>query len=116
MTTEHPMEVDTLSGVRVYNTAKYIGSAALQWAPPASIWSIRVSTNAVGPYSPFDEPGVLLPAYALLHASATRRFGKAELALGVRNILNRAYPELVAGGLVAPGQPLAAFGTVRYDF
>jgi len=75
-----------------------------------------VSTNAVGPYSPFDEPGVVLPAYALLHASATRKIGKAELEIGVRNILNRAYPELVAGGLVAPGQPIAAFGTVRYAF
>jgi outer membrane receptor protein involved in Fe transport len=58
----------------------------------------------------------MLPAYALLHVSATRRIGKAELQIGVRNILDKAYPELVAGGLVAPGQPRAAFGTVRYDF
>ena len=113
---DDPTHVDTLSGERVYNTAKYIGSAALQWAPPSSLWSVRVSTNAVGPYSPFDEPGVVLPAYALLHASATRKIGKVELEAGVRNILDKAYPELVAGGLVAPGQPRAAFGTVRYDF
>jgi outer membrane receptor protein involved in Fe transport len=113
---DDPTRVDTLSGLRVYNTAKYVGSAAVQWAPPASLWSVRVSTNAVGPYSPFDEPGVVLPAYALLHASATRRVGKAELQIGVRNVLDKAYPELVAGGLVAPGQPRAAFGTVRYDF
>jgi outer membrane receptor protein involved in Fe transport len=113
---DDPTEVDTLSGERVYNTAKYIGSAALQWAPPASLWSVRVSTNAVGPYSPFDEPGVVLPAYALLHASATRQIGKAQLELGLRNILDKAYPELVAGGLVAPGQPRSVFGTVRYDF
>ncbi len=112
----NPAAVDTLSGERVFNTAKYVGSAALQWAPQASLWTARVSTSAVGPYAPFDEPGVLLPAYALLHASATRRFGKAELEVGVRNILDKAYPELVAGGLVAPGQPRAAFGTVRYDF
>ena len=111
-----PTQVDTLSGERVYNTAKYIGSAAVQWAPPSSLWSVRVSTNAVGPYSPFGEPGVVLPAYALLHASATRKIGKVELEAGVRNILDKAYPELVAGGLVAPGQPRAAFGTVRYDF
>ncbi|MDB4910108.1 MAG: hypothetical protein JWO39_931 [Gemmatimonadetes bacterium] len=113
---DDPTRVDTLSGARVYNTARYIGSAALDWTPPASVWSVRVSTNAVGPYSPFDEPGVVLPAYALLHASATRRIGKAELQIGVRNLLDKAYPELVAGGLVAPGQPRAAFGTVRYDF
>ncbi|MDQ2931671.1 MAG: TonB-dependent receptor [Gemmatimonadota bacterium] len=113
---DDPTAVDTLSGLRVYNTAKYIGTAALQWAPPGSLWSVRVSTNAVGPYSPFDEPGVVLPAYALLHGSVTRKIGKAELVLGVRNILDKAYPELVAGGLVAPGQPIAAFGTVSYDF
>jgi outer membrane receptor protein involved in Fe transport len=113
---DDPTRVDTLSGARVYNTAKYIGAAALDWSPPASLWSVRVSTNAVGPYSPFDEPGVVLPAYALMHASVTRRIGKAELELGVRNVLDKAYPELVAGGLVAPGQPRAAFGTVRYDF
>jgi len=113
---DDPTQVDTLSGLRVYNTAKYIGSAALEWAPPASPWTARVSTNAVGPYSPFDEPGVVLPAYALLHASATRRIGKAQLEVGVRNVLDKAYPELVAGGLVSPGQPRAVFGTVRYDF
>lgn len=113
---DDPSQVDTLSGLRVYNTAKYIGSAALEWAPPAAPWSVRVSTNVVGPYAPFDEPGVELPAYALLHASATRRIGKIQLELGVRNLLDKAYPELVAGGLVAPGQPRAVFGTLRYDF
>ena len=113
---DDPSQVDTLSGERVYNTAKYIGSAAMQWAPPTSLWSVRVSTNAVGPYSPFDEPGVVLPAYALLHANVSRQIGRAELELGVRNLLDKAYPELVAGGLVAPGQPRAAYGTVRYDF
>jgi outer membrane receptor protein involved in Fe transport len=113
---DDPTQVDTLSGLRVYNTAKYIGSAALEWAPPSSPWTARLSTNAVGPYAPFDEPGVTLPAYALVHASATRRIGKAQLEVGVRNLFDKAYPELVAGGLVAPGQPRAAFGTVRYDF
>lgn len=109
-------QIDTLSGLRVYNTAKYIGSAALELAPPSAPWTVRVSTNAVGPYSPFDEPSVVLPAYALMHASATWRIKHTELELGVRNLLDRAYPELVAGGLYAPGQPRAVFGTVRYDF
>ena len=113
---DDPSQVDTLSGLRIYNTAKYIGSAALQLAPPDAPWTLRVSTNAVGPYSPFDEPGVVLPAYALMHASATWRIQHTELVLGVRNLLNRAYPELVAGGLYSPGQPRAVFGTVRYDF
>ncbi len=110
------MHVDTLSGKRVYNTAKYVGSAALQYEPVGGIWSARVSTNTVGPYSPFDEPGVVLPAYALLHASGTRRFGRAELEVGVRNVLDKQYPELVAGGLVSPGQPRSAYGTMTYKF
>jgi outer membrane receptor protein involved in Fe transport len=113
---DDPTHVDTLSGLRVYNTAKYIGAAAIEWMSPSSLWTARLSTNAVGPYAPFDEPGVTLPPYALVHASATRRIGKAQLELGVRNLLDKAYPELVAGGLVAPGQPRAAFGTVRFDF
>ena len=113
---DDPTQVDTLSGLRVYNTAKYIGAAALELTSPSSLWTARLSTNAVGPYAPFDEPGVTLPAYALVYASVTRRIGKAQLQLGVRNLLDKAYPELVAGGLVAPGQPRAAFGTVRFDF
>jgi outer membrane receptor protein involved in Fe transport len=113
---DDPEQVDTLSGQRVYNTAKYVGVASLQYAPEGALWSARVSTNTVGPYSPFDEPGVVLPAYALLHASGTRRFGRTVLSLGVRNVLDRQYPELVAGGLVSPGQPRSAYGTVGYAF
>ncbi len=52
---------DSLSGARVYNTAKYIGIAALDIIPHAN-WNIKLSSNVVGPYSPFDEPGVVLPS------------------------------------------------------
>jgi outer membrane receptor protein involved in Fe transport len=109
-------EGDTLSGARVFNTARYTGSASLQLAPPASAWSARVGTNVVGPYTPFDEPGVEVGAYALLHAGMGIRVRGALLDLGVRNLLDRTYPELRAGGFVSPGQPRAVFATVRYDF
>jgi iron complex outermembrane recepter protein len=108
----HP--VDTLSGARVFNTAKYVGAVAVEVAPPTGAWRLRVSSNVVGPYSPFDEPGVVLPSYGLLHVSGGLRIGSAQLELGVRNVLDRAYPELRAGGFVTPGQPRSAFGSIRY--
>ncbi|HYL55413.1 MAG TPA: TonB-dependent receptor [Gemmatimonadales bacterium] len=109
-------ETDTLSGARVFNTAKYVGAVAVEVAPPAAIWRLRVSSNVVGPYSPFDEPGVVLPSYGLLHASGSMTIGAARLELGVRNVLDRAYPELRAGGFVTPGQPRSVFGSIRYAF
>jgi outer membrane receptor protein involved in Fe transport len=44
------------------------------------------------------------------------RIGAALLQLGVRNLLDRTYPELRAGGFVVPGQPRSVYGSVRYDF
>ena len=102
-----------LNGLRVYNTSKYIGSAALDLAPGGSPWRLRLSGNWVGPYSPFDEPGVVLGAYGLAHASATWLARGFEVDLGMRNVFDRAYPELVAGHIVAPGQPRSVYVSVR---
>ena len=104
--------------VRVFNTARYVGVAALAFAPVADdAWLLRLSTNVVGPYTPFDEePGFELPAYALLHLSGRVRVAKVDVELGVRNLLDREYPELRAGGFVAPGQPRSLFANVRYAF
>jgi iron complex outermembrane receptor protein len=106
----------SLAGDRVFNTAKYVGAVAVEVAPPAAAWRFRISSNVVGPYSPFNEPGVVLPSYALLHLSGGVTVGSAQLELGVRNVLDRAYPELRAGGFVTPGQPRSLFGTIRYAF
>jgi outer membrane receptor protein involved in Fe transport len=105
----------SLSGLHVFNTAKYVGSAALDVTPRPWL-RLRVAGNWVGPYSPFDEPGVVWGGYGLLHASATTRFRGVELDVGVRNALDRAYPELVAGHIVAPGQPRAVFARTSYAF
>ena len=102
-----------LNGLRVYNTASYVGAAAYTVAPTAANWRVRLAGNWVGRYSPFDEPGVLLGAYGLMHLSATASFGRTELDAGVSNLLNRAYPELVAGHIVSPGQPRALIVTMR---
>ena len=109
---------DVLSDeVRVFNTARYVGVAAVSITPDSGLWTLRLSTNVVGPYTPFDEqPGFELPAYALLHLAGRVRISKAELELGVRNLLDRDYPELRASGFVAPGQPRSLFANVRYAF
>ena len=105
---------DTLNGARVFNTARYVGTIGLEVEPPRSAWFARLSSNIVGAYSPFDEPGTVLPPYGLLHLSAGFHSGSLRLEVGVRNLLDRAYPELRAGGFVSPGQPRSVFGTVKY--
>jgi outer membrane receptor protein involved in Fe transport len=98
-----------LNGLRVYNTSKYLGTAALDVTMPLAPWRIRVSGNWVGGYSPFDQPGVVLGGYGLAHLSAQWTFPSIEVGLGVRNLFDRVYPELVAGGVVSPGQPRTIF-------
>lgn len=106
-------EGDTLSGVRVFNTAKQVGSATLIFNAPSGRWDAQVGTSVVGPYAPFDEPGVLLPAYALLQAGAGFRIGATRIGFGVRNLTNHRYPELRAGAFVVPGQPRSIYGQVE---
>lgn len=108
-----------LRGLRVYNTARYVGSAAVDLAPAMRgdvPWSVRVSGNWVGPYSPFDEPGVVLGGYGLLHVGGRVRLARdVGIDAGVRNVLDRAYPEVVAGHVVAPGEPRALYVSLRYQ-
>ncbi len=105
-----------LNGLRVYNTAKYVGVAALDVAVAPGGWRLRVSGNWVGPYSPFDQPGVVLGGYGLAHAGLTvplRVPNAISLDVGVRNVFGRAYPELVAGDVVSPGQPRTIYVSAR---
>ncbi len=103
---------DTLSGARVFNTSRYVGDAALELAPARGLY-VRAATTVVGPYSPFDEPGVVRSGYALLDFSAGDQMGPFAVEMGVRNALDRVYAELEAGGFVSPGQPRTLFATVR---
>ncbi len=104
----------TLDGARVFNTARYVGTADVTLAPPLARWRVGAGVDTMGPYSPFDAPGVALPAYALVHLSAGVRLGGlGTLDAGVRNLLDRAYPELAAGGFVSPGQPRTVFVALR---
>jgi outer membrane receptor protein involved in Fe transport len=113
---EAPVDV---SGLRVYNTARYIGSAALDLRTDDGVtpgkWNLRLAGNWVGPYSPFDEPGEVLGGYGLMHVSGRVRLSRAVvLDGGLRNALDRAYPELVAGHIVSPGEPRSAYVSLRY--
>ncbi|HTR77362.1 MAG TPA: hypothetical protein VMH39_04605, partial [Gemmatimonadaceae bacterium] len=106
-----------LNGLRVFNTSKYIGLVTAEIAPPMARWQLRLTMNAMGPYSPFDEPGVVLPSYTLFSITGVVRLGgAASLQVGVRNIFDLAYRELEAGGLITPGEPRALYGSIRYTF
>ncbi|HXQ28822.1 MAG TPA: TonB-dependent receptor [Gemmatimonadales bacterium] len=105
-----------LDGLRVYNTDKYVGVAGLEIAPPGNHWQLRLSTNAVGGYSPFDEPGVVLPGYALFHVSGGMQLGEVFLQLGVRNVFDATYREIEAGGLISPGVPRSVYASLRTNF
>jgi outer membrane receptor protein involved in Fe transport len=116
---EPPAVVD---GLRVYNTSKYVGAVALDVplgartgarARSAPTWRLRASGTFNGPYSPFDEPGVVLGGWALFHVSGAVRVRDVEVDAGVRNLFDRRYPELVAGHIVSPGEPRAVDVTVR---
>jgi outer membrane receptor protein involved in Fe transport len=113
---EEPADV---SGLRVYNTARYIGATALDIATDDGVtpgkWNFRIGANFVGPYSPFDEPGVVLGAYGLMHLSGRLRLNRGVVFDGgIRNVFDRAYPELVAGHIVAPGEPRSAYLSLKY--
>jgi len=117
---EDPSEPPTdVSGLRVYNTARYIGASALEINTDDGMtpgkWNLRLAGNWVGPYSPFDEPGVVLGSYGLMHLSGRVRLNRGVVVDGgIRNVLDRAYPELVAGHIVAPGEPRSVYLSLRY--
>ena len=102
-----------LNGLRVFNTSRYVGDAGVELSRPAAPLRVRVSGNWVGDYSPFDEPGVVVGGYGLAHIGVAWSFRSVEANLGVRNLFNRAYPELMAGRVVSPGQPRTLYLSMR---
>ena len=105
---------DTLNGARVFNTARYVGVVSATYQRPDRGWRLGLSLDALGPYSPFDEPGVVRPAYALVHVSGAFRVAPGDyVEIGVRNLFNQAYRELEAGGFVSPGQTRSLYAELR---
>ena len=107
---------DTLSGARVYNTAEWVAAGTVELGRDDGWWQLRGGANAVGPYTPFAAPGVTVPAYIVFNGSAAVRVRGVTFRVGVRNALNRAYPELRAGGFVVPGQARSVYGGVEVTF
>jgi outer membrane receptor protein involved in Fe transport len=100
----------------IFNTSKYVGSAALDLGIPGGVWTGRIGTTFNGPYTPFEEKDILRPGYMLFNVEGgVRVYRNTRLLLGVRNVLNTRYRELESGGQVTPGELQAAYATVRYD-
>lgn len=100
----------------IFNTSKYAGVLALDMNIPGQIWEGRVSTTFNGPYTPWEERGLLRPGYALFNIEGGLRvYRNTHVLLGVRNLLDTRYRELESGGQVTPGQSQTLYATVRYD-
>ncbi len=107
---------DSLDGKPVFNTAKYVGGASVEYGAPSGREFVRIGGSVVGPYSPVDEPGVELPTYFLANVSGGIQVHRGlQLQVGVKNLTNHNYPEIRAGGFVVPGQPRSLIATLRYD-
>jgi outer membrane receptor protein involved in Fe transport len=100
----------------IFNTSKYVGSTAFDLGIPGGIWTGRVGATFNGPYTPFEEKGILRPGYVLFNVEGgVRVYRNTRLLLGVRNLLNTRFRELESGGQATPGELQTAYATVRYD-
>ena len=102
-------------GEPVFNTSKYIGATLVDVELPGRSWFGQVGVNVQGPYTPFEERGVLRPAYALFSISGgVHVFGLTDVWVGVRNLANTRYREVESGGQVTPGQARTVYASLRY--
>jgi outer membrane receptor protein involved in Fe transport len=99
----------------IFNTSRYVGAVRLDFDIPKQIWVAQLGANFQGAYTPFEEPGVLRPAFTLFNASGGIKISeRTQLLLGVRNLLDVRYRELESGGQVTPGQGRTVYASVRY--
>jgi len=99
----------------IFNTSKYVGAAAIDGNVPGQLWLAQLGAIFTGPYTPFEEKGVLRPGYMLLNiAGGIRIHDRAQVLVGLRNLLDVKYRELESGGQVTPGQPLTIYALLRY--
>lgn len=110
-------EGESLKGLHVFNTATYSGSLRLAVTPPGQPWLADAGAFVVGPYTPFDEPDVETDPYAVVQASVGYRIPTVgNVRIGIRNLFNRTYAEVRAGGFVAPGQPRTVVASLETGF
>jgi outer membrane receptor protein involved in Fe transport len=102
-------------GEPIFNTSRYTGTAVVDVKLPGRLWFGQLGVNVQGPYTPFEEKGVLRPGYALFNLSGgVRIFNSAEIWLGVHNLASTNYRELESGGQVTPGQSRTVYALLRY--
>jgi outer membrane receptor protein involved in Fe transport len=103
------------SGMPIFNTSSYVAAAHVNFDLPGTIWMAQVGTNLQGAYTPFEEPGILRPGFALFTiAGGIKLSSKTQLLVGVRNLLDTRYRELESGGQATPGEGRAFYVTMRY--
>jgi len=99
----------------IFNTSRYVGATRLDFDIPKQIWVAQLGANFQGAYTPFEEPGILRPAFILFNASGGIKLSeRTQLLLGVRNLLDVRYRELESGGQVTPGQGRTVYASLRY--
>lgn len=103
------------SGMPIFNTSRYVGAAHVDVEIPGERWMAQVGTNLQGAYTPFEEPGILRPGFALFSvAGGLKLSAKTQLLVGVRNLLDTRYRELESGGQATPGEGRAFYVNMRY--
>ncbi|MGH7655781.1 MAG: TonB-dependent receptor, partial [Gemmatimonadaceae bacterium] len=60
-----PDDGNDYSHTPIFNTSSYVGAAHVDVAPPKARWLAQVGASFQGAYTPFEEPGVLRPGFAL---------------------------------------------------
>jgi outer membrane receptor protein involved in Fe transport len=99
----------------IFNTSRYVGAAHVDFDIPGQRWMAQVGTTLQGAYTPFEEPGILRPGFALFTvAGALKLTRTTQLSVGVRNLLDTRYRELESGGQATPGEGRAFYVTMRY--
>ncbi len=103
------------SGMPIFNTSRYVGAAHVDFDIPGQRWMAQLATNVQGAYTPFEEPGILRPGFALFTVAGAYKLTQTmQLAVGVRNLLDVRYRELESGGQATPGEGRAFYATMRY--
>lgn len=103
------------SGMPIFNTSRYVGAAHVNFDVPGKRWMAQVGTNLQGAYTPFEEPGILRPGFALFSvAGGFKMSERTQVLAGVRNVLDTRYRELESGGQATPGEGRAFYVTMRY--
>jgi outer membrane receptor for monomeric catechols len=103
------------SGMPIFNTSSYVAAAHVDFNLPGKIWMAQLGTNLQGAYTPFEEPGILRPGFALFTVAGGIKLSSAtQLLVGVRNLLDTRYRELESGGQATPGEGRAIYVNLRY--